>query len=290
MTGNCRLFGGVYTLRESHIFPGFAIDYLKKTGSNYLRTYKNPNVRQQDGIKQYLLSHKAEQRFGVKEKWFSEKIFIPYLKQDVKSFDYDESLFYFSISFLWRIVVMHTDFSPQIKNNWFFPKLLEIEKEWKDFLADYKFPETFNNVQLFFTDRVKNITAEVKGFDYYTSRTFDGTIISNEEQSYLAVYGKFMRFIFWCVIKTNKNNSSVDTTINPIGGNISIPQNFQDDYLIDFLINRSNQIAGLTKPSPNQQQKILKEILKDKEGFWNSDAGKAIFNDKFNIDKHKNSH
>lgn len=289
MTGNCRLFGNPDTLRESHIFPAFAIDYLKNTGSKFLRTYKTPNLRNQDGLKKHLLSHTAEQRFGVKEKWFSEKIFIPYLQNNIRTFDYNDSLFYFSISFLWRILIMHTDFSPQLKNDWYFPKLLEVEKEWRDFLADYKFPENFNKVQLFFTDRVENITAEVKGFDYYTSRAFDGTIITNEEQSYLAVYGKFMRFVFWCVIKTNKNYTNPDSNINPVSGTLSIPQNFQDDYLMDFLINRSNKISGLPKPSPKQQQKILEEILKDREGFWNSDAGKAIYNDKFNLDKKKNS-
>jgi len=60
--------------------------------------------------------------------------------------------------------------------------------------------------------------------------------------------------------------------------------------IVDFLVNRSNQISGLPEPSQKQQKIILEEILKDREGFWNSDAGKAIYNDKFNLDKKKNSH
>ena len=104
--GKCRLFGDDCELRNSHIFPKFVIDYFKETGSRFLRTFKEPNRRQQDGLKRYFLSEKAEQRFSINEKWFAENIFKPYLKQQRIIFEYDEHLFYFAISLLWRILVL----------------------------------------------------------------------------------------------------------------------------------------------------------------------------------------
>lgn len=145
----CRLFGTTGNIRESHIFPSFAIDYLKKTGSQYLRYAENKNIRRQDGIKLRLLSHEAEQRFGVSEKRFAEKIFVPYLEHGHRAFPYDDHLYYFSISFLWRVLVLHTDLSPEAKTAWFYPELLKIEQEWRDFLANYIYPSTYPNAQLF---------------------------------------------------------------------------------------------------------------------------------------------
>src|SRR5579871_192791 len=275
MNGTCRLFGTQESLRKSHIYPAFVIDYFKKTGSKFLRRPKEPNVRLQDGLKIYLLSDKAEQRFSTSEKWFSEKIFIPYLEQNARAFNYDENLFYFCISFLWRILVLNLDFTPESKGKWFSSKLLEVENEWRDFLANYKFPQNFNNIQLLFTDRVKNCSADAKGFDYYTSRALDGTIITNEKESYLAIYAKLLRFIFWIVIKTDMPYSNKDLLINPLKGELKIPQRIEDDYFGGFLINRANEFEKLQKPSENQQQKILQELLKNPEEFLNSDLGKS---------------
>jgi hypothetical protein len=280
----CRLFGTAAAIRDSHIFPSFAIDYLKKTGSQYLRYAANKNIRRQDGIKVRLLSHEAEQRFGISEKWFAEKIFIPYLERGQQDFVYNEHLYYFSISFLWRVLVLHTDFTPAAKTAWFYPEILKIEHEWRGFLANYTYPARYPTVQLLFTDRITHSTAEVRGFDYYVSRAFDGTIISNEEQSYLAVYGKFLRFVFWAVIKSKVDPLSATSIVSPTGGTISVPQKVADIYLTDFLINRSNQLDAI-KASPNQQAKIFQEIEKDREKFWQSDAGQSILNDSFNLNK-----
>ena len=34
-------------------------------------------------------------------------------------------------------------------------------------------------------------------------------------------------------------------------------------------------------------EKIYEEILKNPDDFWNSDAGKSLYNDKFNLNKDK---
>ena len=94
MKGQCKLFGFESEMQESHIYPRFVIKFMKKTGgTNYIRNVTNPNKREQDGLKRYWLSKEAEQKFGIREKWFSENIFLPYIENNQKHFEYDERLF-----------------------------------------------------------------------------------------------------------------------------------------------------------------------------------------------------
>ena len=117
MKGNCRLYKREDDLQKSHIFPKFVINYTKRTGSKYLRSYLEPNRRMQDGIKSYLLSREAEQEFAKRENWFAEKIFRPYLSGKVK-LEYTSDLYYFAISFLWRILISELETTKDINKKW----------------------------------------------------------------------------------------------------------------------------------------------------------------------------
>jgi hypothetical protein len=102
--GTCRLCGQSAELRDSHIIPKFVFDWMKETGGDYIRYSGSPNQRCQDGYKVELLCDACEQRFSKRERWFCEKVFVPYLKENEVVFQYDESLFYFLVSLLWRVL------------------------------------------------------------------------------------------------------------------------------------------------------------------------------------------
>lgn len=152
MKGNCKLYDIYTELRESHIYPKFVIDYFKVTGSKYLRRFVEPNKRMQDGIKKHLLSHDAERKFSLSEKWFSENIFKSYQENLSFSFEYDENLYYFSISFLWRVLLLNLDYDGIISAP-FFDTICKAQTDWKLFLRDYQYPE-FDRIYIFLTDRV----------------------------------------------------------------------------------------------------------------------------------------
>lgn len=285
MTGHCKLLDIESELKESHIWPKFVIDYVKKTGSQYFRNLNKPNKREQDGLKEYLLCEDAEQLFSIREKWFSENIFIPYLDNNIKSFHYDKSLYFFGMSFLWRVLIMHLDFAPQIQGEWFFPILKKANDEWKNYLVNQIPPETFSNLQLMFTDRIKDTNINAVGLDFYLTRALDITIITSDDKKYLAVYGKFLRFIFWSVLKSEKSLETTSTTINSEIGDICFPQQINDTNLMSFLTNRTKEIEKLPQPSERQLDIISKERNRDNGQFWNTDAGKSILNDIFNLDK-----
>jgi len=285
MKGICNLFDNECDLRESHIFPKFVIEYMKETGSRFLRNLVNPNQRFQDGPKMFLLSEKAEQEFSKREKKFAENIFLPYLEKEQKEFYYNDYLFYFSISMLWRVLQTHKE-HPNIINQPFYGLLKDVENNWKQFLKNYTYPKDYDKIHLFFTDRVLEHNCDVKGADYYFTRALDATIISNENNTFVAVYCKFMRFVIFSVITDYEDKETSDTIINPLGGRFVIPQNFNNEYIGSFFINRMKEIENAQKPSEKQQDKVLEEIRKDKERFFNSDAGKSMIND-IKLDENK---
>lgn len=281
MKGICELYKIESDLKESHIYPKFVINYTKKTGSKYFRKVIEPNKREQDGIKLHLLSERAEQDFSKREKWFAEKIFIPYLSGNYE-LSYNENLYYFVISFLWRILVLNLK-DNTVKDKWYYNLIVKAEEEWRDFLITGKLPVDNLNSNLFFTDRVKENNTDLKGVDFYLTRAMDGTIVDNEPQTCLLVYGKFNRFIFWSVLKKYGDESGLkEVEINPKGGIFRIPQNLNYFPIVSFLGNRIKEISNHPLPNQEQQDKIEKEIQKDPKKFWDSDVGKSLYNDNFN--------
>lgn len=43
---------------------------MKKTGTQFLRNAASPDIRNQDGVKDYLFCNEYEQILGGSEKWF----------------------------------------------------------------------------------------------------------------------------------------------------------------------------------------------------------------------------
>ena len=162
--------------------------------------------------------------------------------------------------------------------------MLEAEKEWKHFLKDSSYPTNHNRFYLFLTDSVKVNNTGLKGVDYYMSRTLDATIVTTSDSSFVAVYGKFLRFVFWGILKGGDEHKISELKINPIGGEIGAPQKFEEEIMTGFFINRIRQIETLPGTSDKQQEVIEKELLKDKELFLKTDAARAIIND-FNLNK-----
>lgn len=285
MKGICELYKIESDLKESHIYPKFVINHTKKTGSKHFRKIVTPNKREQDGVKLYLLSEQAEQDFSKREKWFAEQIFVPYLSGK-HELNYDENLYYFAISFLWRILVLNLKTDSTINKKWYYNLLIDAEKEWRDFLITGKLPVENLNTNLVFTERVKENNSDLKGIDFYLTRVMDATIVDNEPQTCLLIYGKFNRFVFWSVLKKYGDECELkDVEINPNGGVFKIPQELNYFPIMSFIGNRIREISQYPLPNQEQQDKIEKEILKDPKAFWNSDVGKSLYNDNFNLNK-----
>mgnify|MGYP000716189833 CR=1 FL=1 len=281
MKGICQLYLKECELRKSHIHPKFASAYNKKTGSKYFRNWAYPNKKFQDAETHYLLSGEAEEEFSKREKWFSENIFKPYLEENVKELSYNENLFYFTISYLWRTLVVLLN-NKELDNHWGLGLIKEAEKEWREFLSTYKYPRKYDRFYLQFTDRILHHTLDSEYVDFYFTRVLDFTTVSNENQTFLGVYAKFNRFIFWGILKGGNEMQMMETKINPISGKFLIPQQFDEQVILSFYLNRINLMENLPKPSSVQMKKIEKEIMDNYEAFLESDVARSIESDFLN--------
>ncbi|MFB3054538.1 MAG: hypothetical protein ACE1ZY_04355, partial [Alphaproteobacteria bacterium] len=72
------------------------------SGTGYLRTSREPNLRVQDGLKDYILCEACETLFSEWENRFSQIIFSPSLSGERSAFHYGPWLAKFAASLTWR--------------------------------------------------------------------------------------------------------------------------------------------------------------------------------------------
>ncbi len=288
MQGVCRLTLKQCELQNSHIYPKFVVDWMKSTGSKYLRNYTTPNRRQQDGLKKYLLSYEAEQLFSIHEKWFCENVFHKYLENQTLEIEYNESLFYFAISFLWRILVLELE-HPNIQTFKFVNEMREAEKEWRDFLLNGIYPLNYDRIHLILSDNIKNHTLPSGNVEYFFTRSMDGTTAFNEEYNKCSIFAKFSKFIFLGFIKSPDESGLVGTRINPIKGIMKAPQKFDNIDVTSFFLHRIQILDKMELASENQQEKILDEIRNNREFYQNSELFNTMNFDNEMYKKNKNN-
>jgi hypothetical protein len=249
---------------------------MAKTGDGYFRGGDEPNVRVQDGPKQRLLCGDCEHRFSLREKWFAETIFTPYIEHGVKQFPYDASLFYFAVSLSWRVLIQSL---PNVHERLahFRPSLEACEQEWRSYLLGGPVPTTYSEAHIFITD-IGLVGGEqpVEGFNSYMARAVDGDVIGS--RSGCSVYSKIARFIFFGAITPTEQTAADKTQLSPAGGVLEIPQRLSDGSLGEFLVDRARvarqRIFG--ELSPLQHQKISERAIKVIPNIANSDLVKAI--------------
>ncbi len=252
---------------------------MRKSGSKHQRNIVNPNIRQQDGIKEYLLCQDCETLFSGFETYFANNIFHPHLKNGILRFDYTENLMKFLISVLWRVLIKDRSINPRGQCN--FLELLEAaEKKWRSYLLGKGNLNNFEKVHLFITDLSKENEQPVLNLNLYFTRAVDGTVLTSETDC--LVFAKFSRFIIFSGITEIDESLWVNTKINKSDGVISVGnQEIQDGYIGNFLVDRArmlNQelVSGL---SENQKRLIHKTAHNDLERLEKSDLIKAMLAD-----------
>jgi len=275
----CKLCGDKKPLRESHIFPNFVISWLRKTGSGYFRMPENPNIKYQDLPKYRLLCEDCEQRFSLKERYFSKNIFYPYLKNSPKKFKYSASLYYFLISILWRIVVSKLDAYKREHKN-FSKEIDKAEDDWRFFLLGKKISINYD-VHLFITDFVTGFRIPVRGFNRYMARGIDADVLSNSSECY--VYVKFSRFCVFAPLTKYDESKWINTKIVNGDSIWSSPQEIRDRRIGNFFVERIKlAFRKLHGNISEKQRKSISEYQKKHiEKIMNSELGEALFYDSF---------
>lgn len=282
----CALTGEECELRDSHIYPKFMFEAMKKLGGTNFRISNMPNRVLQDGLKKRLLGHNAEQMFSKSENWFAKTFFYPYcfnLSSINKSISYNENLYYFVVSVLWRVLYVYLKDTNNIDER-FENDLIEAEKEWKRYLLNKQLPIHYNKVYLLplGNGSMSSNYPIIEGQEYYNLRTFDAALAFDDIGAKSAFYCKCPRFAFWGVLSDKyKENINYGLRIKPEGGKLSLKKwRLGEWYIIGFLYGRVDEankqfIEGQSLLSTNQQNQILKN-LRRKDDFRDSELADLL--------------
>ena len=284
--GICALTGDECELRDSHIYPKFMFETMRKLGGTNFRVSNMPNKVLQDGLKRRLLGHKAEQMFSKSENWFAKVIFRPYcfkLQSVDKPIIYDESLYFFIMSVLWRVLYVYLKESENIDER-FKDDLTGAEKEWRCYLLNKQLPIHYYKVYLLplGNGSLSSNYPVIEGQEYYNLRAFDAALAFDDVGTKSAFYCKCPRFAFWGVLSDkHRENINYGLRIKPDGGKLSLKKwRLGEWYIIGFLYGRVYEAnkqfkEGQSFLSTNQQNQILKN-MKRKDDFRNSELADLL--------------
>lgn len=274
--GICALTGESCELQESHIYPKFVYKHLKQTGGGRFRIANNPNQPLQDGLKKYLLGWWAEQEFSKREKWFAENLFTPFVNgklTDTKVV-YDEHLYYFCISLLWRVLNLTKD---NIIGENERRKCNEALEEWRSFLNGGNSPNTYGDIYMMpitpdlldKEQRFQPNTREFVELQWYTKRSFDSDLFGLVPNNN-TFFCKIPYFIFWAVLERDKQPMNYGLRVLSTGGKIDfkryhIGNGYVKEYIFLRILLAAQKADEVSESmSKDQQDKIIQYTLKDR--------------------------
>jgi uncharacterized protein YchJ len=274
---SCRLCGRKDELQISHIFPKFVVDWLKKTGTGYLRKATLVNRRSQDASKERMLCVECEQKFSAAENYFSSQIFHLVLS-GATNISYDSRLIYFFTSLLWRVKQVNLPKAREKKNR-FLSTIDAAEREWRHFLLGSGPLDRFAHIHLLVFDIAENPPPLAKGYNVYCARALDGTFFNNEKSCY--VYAKFARFLCIAILTPYDEQEWVNTQIVNEPSTLNIPQELRDTFVGNFTVHWAKTIAEIvdSEMSARQNKVIEEHVFRNADRIANSDLARAAFAD-----------
>ena len=277
----CRLCRHERILRESHVIPKFAVEWIKKTSATgYLRGTIDPNLRRQDASKIRLLCQDCEQLFSRDERVFAETIFRPFLQGTSLEFFYGEWLRRFAVSLAWRAAVTGIERGalgdPQ-------PSLLRKEIDdaisaWGSYLlCRTKTPGPYTHHMLL-AGYIKDATTEVpEGFQTYMMRAVDTTIGSATKR--LLVYTKLPAIVFVSHVIPSEPSGWRRTRIAR-KGHIGLGQVLSSGPFVRFVLDRASEVWNRTAPSARQHALMERDLFRDPDRALGSESYRALLAEK----------
>ena len=268
-------------LRESHIIPKFVGKWIKETGTGYLVSAEDGSKRVQDITKLYLLCNDCEEKFSKLEKYFADKIFFPFHKDKIRTFDYNENLQSFIISLSWRALkIIAEDFKSE--NSHLSSFIDKAELDWRKFLnGDKESISPYENHFIFldYVDDKKSDKTPPR-FNWYTLHATDFTIVTDDKRIF--VYIKLPWMIFVTSIQPTTLEGWNRTVIKENGKITSGNQIISDGGFGQFLLDRAS-IALNSSSGPSDEvaeRRLIGVIKKDPQKFLESNTLRTMIEEK----------
>lgn len=280
----CRLCGLTKPLSESHIVPSFVYDWLKKSSvTGHFRSGEKPNKRVQDGYKPPLLCGDCEQRLGIWEKTFSERVFVPlHQKEPLKP--YGPWLLLFAISVSWRVLTFFKE-EGELSH---FPQHLQISVDkvlniWREVLLEKRpHPGPFEQHMLPFvgpiTDLNDNDPNVPKNINRYILRSVGIDAWCSETEAF--VYVKMCRIILVGFIEIPNRRQWSGTKLHVNDGTFNTLHYKLPDLFRSCLYHNARKVAIIQQNlSDRQKDRIDQAYRKNQDQYWGSEMFNAMAQD-----------
>lgn len=273
VTGICALCKKESTLEEIHIVPKFIFRYLNAHSfTGRIRTAAEPNRPLQDGRKSHLLCSDCEDLFNKDETIFSNKVFHPFKKNELDNpVKYNGNwLNRFITSVNWRVLYQDLQkIMTEQDNGPLTPKIMDTLSNAEQVMRSYLLNERLDldvleNHIIFFNENVmrqlfNHPHAIIQG------SAFGSPVIMNKDAMYVI---------------SNLNGILVITIIKKQPEEIWL-----NSFVSSPLIGELRKLEGMRQKynegiSNKQLENLQEKILKDPDGFKNSETYKRIMMDR----------
>ncbi|MHC1747343.1 MAG: hypothetical protein AB9856_03015 [Cellulosilyticaceae bacterium] len=298
-------------LMLSHIIPKFVNrKMLKDSPSGYLRNVYDPNKREQDGIKEYLLCEDCEKLFNNWETIFANKVFHKFRNEAFQEITYEEWLNKFIVSVNWRILNLKIkeysgilEYQKQIEemeDDIYFEMRQAISYSVKIFrdkeiiLREYllekrKNTEIIEN-NIFFCDEFIGGT-DIEDFKEFLPNTFFrntifGSTYVTKDGAY--VFSNLYGIIIVTILKKAVDDKWVNTQVHNIGKIEKTDNHEINSCLVnEFIRIMKNTEMYKKNISKHQQEQIFNNMLGKANRYIQSNLFKDITKDKEIVKKLK---
>ncbi len=274
----CKLCGQMRAPQLSHVIPAFVFRWQRESsGSGYVRSSQQPNLRSQDGLKFYWLCQECEQRFSDWEREFANRIFYPYLERSGEVLPYGEWMLRFATSVSWRVLTYALDSEGQsIWPDELAVKARDAEAAWRSFLLGHAaHPGDFRQLILPM-DEIAGFDADTPAnINRYLMRTIELDVPRSDRWAYTFV--KMGRFIVLGQLSDDDSSKWRAARISAREGTIE-PRRFTLPLAFwNYLRGRARKTRDtLESMSPKQHEKVDDAFRQNLSRYADSDAFRAM--------------
>ena len=287
MRSTCSLCHTEQELVLSHIIPKFVYRWFKRTSPGAMRMGTNPNVRVQDGLKEYLLCRKCEQRLGDWENRFYETVFLPIHDnpEQLVAIPYQQWALKFAVSVSWRVLLYYSRQNHLYRlTKQQFSNAMEALEVWREFILNMRpHPDRFEQhivpVSLIESHTIPDLSPQI---NRYLVRTIDMDVPSTSRRA--LVYTKMCKLMLFGVINEPHPKHWGGTKLHVRKGTLGSKTYTLPGAIMEYINYRSKKAAKiLASMSPNQAAKVRElfdtkpDLVANSEVFRATDRDFALF-------------
>lgn len=266
MLGTCKLCKNEKELKNSHIIPKFIGKWVKKTSiTGRLREKNEIHKPKQDTTKEYWLCGDCEQLFSNWEREFANKIFYPFVDNDLSNAKYSNWLSLFCTSLSWRaLTYIRSKNQNDPSSKEYNIAINDAEKHLSKYLLGqvsnlFEYEQHIIPLETITTASVGNMSANI---NRYLLRTMAMDIVGNETTE-IFIYTKLPSFIILGIVRTKYSSKMRPSRVSLKSGRISPKDYWLPGDFNGYMNEKAEEISILHNSIPINQRDGFDEYIQN---------------------------